>query len=57
MIARTFREDATLAKNGPSADELAKLDELRTRRKQVGQAIRSLLTLDDPESDFLQFEL
>ena len=57
VIARTFREVATLAKDGPSADELARLDELRTRRKQVGQAIRSLLTLDDPESEFLQTEL
>ena len=57
VIARTFREVATLAKDGPSADELARLDELRTRRKQVGQAIRSLLTLDDPESEFLQNEL
>ncbi len=36
---------------------MARLDELRTRRKQVGQAIRSLLTLDDPESEFLQSEL
>ena len=57
VIARTFREVATLAKDGPSKDELARLDELRTRRKQVGQAIRSLLTLDDPESEFLQTEL
>ncbi len=57
VIARTFREVATLAKDGPSADELARLDELCTRRKQVGQAIRSLLTLDDPESEFLQTEL
>lgn len=57
VIARTFREVATLAKVRPSADELARVDELRTRRKQVGQAIRSLLTLDDPESEFLQTEL
>ena len=57
VMARTFREVATLAKDGPSADELARLVELRTRRKQVGQAIRSLLTLDDPESEFLQNEL
>ncbi|MDA7541425.1 recombinase family protein [bacterium] len=57
VVARTFREVATLAKDGPGADELARLDELRTRRKQVGQAIRSLLTLDDPESEFLQNEL
>ncbi len=57
VVARTFREVATLAKDGPSADEIARLDELRTRRKQVGQAIRSLLTLDDPESEFLQTEL
>ncbi len=57
VIARTFREVATLAKDGPSAIELARLDELRTRRKHVGQAMRSLLTLDDPESDFLQTEL
>ncbi len=47
VVARTFREVATLAKDGPSADELARLDERRTRRKQVGQAIRSLLRLDD----------
>ncbi len=57
VIARTFREVATLATDGPNADELARLDELRSRRKQVGQAIRSLLTLDDPESEFLQTEL
>ena len=35
VIARTFREVATLAKDGPNADELARLDELHTRRKQV----------------------
>lgn len=57
VIARTFREVAILAKDGPSADELARLEELRARRKRVGQAIRSLLTLNDPESEFLQAEL
>ena len=36
---------------------MARLDERRTRLKQVGQAIRSLLTLDDRESEFLQTEL
>ncbi len=34
--------------------ELARLDELRSRRLQVNQAIGSLLTLDDPEREFLQ---
>ena len=57
VMARTFREVATLTKDGPTAEQLARLDELRTRRKQVGQAIRSLLTLDDLESEFLQNEL
>lgn len=57
IIARTFREVATQAEDGPSAEDLARLEELRTQRQQAEQGLRALLALKDPDSDFIQAEL
>ena len=57
LIARTFRDVATRGATGPAPEDVSRLEERRGRRKRAEQAIRSLLTLDDPESEFIQTEL
>lgn len=57
VIARTFGEVATRGPTGRAPEVVSRVEELRGRRKRAEQAIRSLLTLDDPESEFIQTEL
>jgi site-specific DNA recombinase len=57
VIAQTFREVAARATIGLNAEQTARLDELRTQRKQTENAIRSLLTLEGQGGEFVQFEL
>lgn len=57
VIAHTFREVcASGAEDGQTAT-VSRLDELRGRRHQAEQAVRSLLGLNDPESSMVQSEL
>lgn len=57
MVAHTFREVASCAAESKSAKEDPRLDKLDGRRQTTERAIRSLLALDDPDSEFLQTEL
>lgn len=57
VIAHTFREVASRAAESKSEKENPRLDELHGRRQTTERAIRSLLALDDPDSEFLQTEL
>jgi len=57
VIAQTFREVAASAATGLNPEQTARLEDLRTRRKQAETAIRSLLALDGQSGPFIQSEL
>ena len=57
MVAQTFREVTSCATETRSLAEDPRLEELRGRRQTTERAIRSLLAIDDADSEFLQTEL
>jgi site-specific DNA recombinase len=57
VIAHTFREVCASSQCGADATTVSRLEELRGRRHQAEQAARSLLGLQDPESQFVKSEL
>lgn len=57
VIAQTYREVAASGASGLNTEQTARLEDLRTRRKQAENAIRSLLSLDGQSGPFIQSEL
>ncbi len=57
VIARTIREACASRASGPDPEAESPLEELRGRRHQASQAVRSLLGLKDPEIPMVQSEL
>ena len=57
MIAQTYREVAASGPTGLTAEQTSRLEDLRTRRQQAENAIRSLLALDGQSGPFIQSEL
>lgn len=57
VIAQTFREVCASSQNEVDPEDLSRLEELRARRQQTEQAVRSLLAIKDPDGAFVKAEL